>query len=168
MIEKVQNKSNLALSEKLPSCFCEGDVFFQDINRDWPDPVNYLDAIITSPPFFDSTRFYLSNWIRLWFCGWEANDFKVKPNSFIDEIQKKSMNIYQNLFSQSKERLSNGGYLILHLGKSKKCNMGEQLKTLSKYWFSHQDLFDESVLHCEKHGIKDKGTVSSHQYLVLR
>ena len=65
LIEKVQNKSKLALSEELPSCFYEGDVFFQDINRDWPDSVNHLDAIITSPPFFDSTRFYLSSWIRL-------------------------------------------------------------------------------------------------------
>ena len=78
------------------------------------------------------------------------------------------MNIYQNLFSQAKERLNNGGYLILHLGKSKKCNMGEQLKMFSKYWFLYQDLFDENVLHCEKHGIKDKGTVSAHQYLVLK
>jgi hypothetical protein len=26
---------------------------------------------------------------------------------------------------------------------------------------------DESVEHCETHGITDKGTVTSHQYLVL-
>ena len=29
------------------------------------------DVIITSPPFADSIRFYMQNWMRLWFCGWK-------------------------------------------------------------------------------------------------
>ncbi|NQT26472.1 hypothetical protein HQ585_14055, partial [candidate division KSB1 bacterium] len=33
-----------------------------------------IDSIITSPPFFDSTRFYMSNWIRMWFTGWNRED----------------------------------------------------------------------------------------------
>ena len=41
----------------------------QDATEWWPADVNELDAVITSPPFFDSTRFYLGNWMRLWFCG---------------------------------------------------------------------------------------------------
>jgi hypothetical protein len=30
------------------------------------------------------------------------------------------------------------------------------------------DLFDETVEHCETHGIKDKGDTTQHQYLVLQ
>ena len=28
--------------------------------------------------------------------------------------------------------------------------------------------FNEDVQHCESHGVTDKGTVTGHQYLVLR
>ncbi len=55
----------------------------------------------------------------------------------------------------------------MHLGKSVKCNMVMELIKISKKWFRKADLFDESVTHCESHGIKDKGTVISHQYLIL-
>ena len=30
------------------------------------------------------------------------------------------------------------------------------------------DLFNETVAHCEKHGIRDKGGTKEHQYLVLK
>ena len=45
--------------------------------------------------------------------------------------------------------------------------MAKELQKVSKRWFKTADLFDESVIHCESHGIRDKGTVTSHQYLVL-
>ena len=45
----------------------------QDATSCWAPSVCNLDAIITSPPFYDSTRFYLANWMRLWFCGWEKS-----------------------------------------------------------------------------------------------
>ena len=69
-----------------------------------------LDAIITSPPFFDSTRFHTANWMRLWFAGWEASDFVEKPATFVDERQKRSFAIYDSIFSQGAERLKPGGY----------------------------------------------------------
>jgi hypothetical protein len=57
--------------------------------------------------------------------------------------------------------------VVLHLGKSVKCDMADNLQKLGKRWFRSVDLLDESVVHCESHGIRDKGTVTSHQYLVL-
>ena len=75
--------------------------------------------------------------------------------------------IYENIFRQIKEHIKRGGVCVLHLGKSNKCDMAEELQKVSKKWFKKADLFDESVAHCESHGIRDKGTVTSHQYLVL-
>jgi hypothetical protein len=129
--------------------------------------VDQLDAIITSPPFFDSTRFYLANWMRLWFCGWEANDFRVRPLAFVDERQKSSFEIYEPIFRQGRERLKPNGVMVLYLGKSRKCDMAQSLARVASRWFHVADVFTESVAHCESHGIRDKGTVEAHQYLVL-
>lgn len=161
--EKVQRSLNVEMTDN----FVEGHVFHQDATSWWHQDVNDLDAIITSPPFFDSTRFYLANWMRLWFCGWEAKDFQTKPLAFVDEKQKSSLDIYNSIFRQSRERLKTGGVMVLHLGKSKKCDMAAELAKLAKNWFRVANIFSETVEHCESHGIRDKGTVTSHQYLVL-
>ena len=167
LISKLTEKVDKFYSEVIPSSFTSGSVFLQDSTLNWPDSINNLDAIITSPPFFDSTRFYNANWIRLWFSGWEPSDFKTMPELYVDERQKKSLSIYNTIFSQAKDRLKNNGVMVLHLGKSKKCNMGEELKSFACHWFSHSELFDENVSHCNTFGIKDIGTVTEHQYLLL-
>jgi hypothetical protein len=105
--------------------------------------------------------------LRLWFTGWSADDFANYPRGFVDERQKKSFDIYYPIFRQARERLKQGGALILHLGKSKKCDMAAELLTIGCKWFRYHDLLDENVTHCESHGIRDKGTVTEHQYLVL-
>jgi hypothetical protein len=130
--------------------------------------VRDLDAIITSPPFFDSTRFHTANWMRLWFAGWEAADFQTQPASFVDERQKVSFDVYRPIFEQCAERMKPGGFMLIHLGKSTKCNMGECLSKVAGDYLDQIDLFTESVAHCESHGIRDKGTVTHHQYLLLR
>ena len=56
---------------------------------------------------------------------------------------------------------------MLHLGQSRKCDMTQALKKRAGRWFRALDLFSESVGHCESHGIRDRGTVTSHQYLIL-
>jgi DNA modification methylase len=167
LIAKVTEKVERAINEELPINFRNGKIFNQDTTIIWPQEINNLDAIITSPPFFDSTRFYLANWIRIWFSGWSEKDFKFQVNSFVEEKQKKDFAIYETIFRQSKERLKKDGVCVLHLGKSVKCDMAMELQKISKRWFRAADLFDESVEHCESHGIRDKGTVTSHQYLVL-
>jgi tRNA G10 N-methylase Trm11 len=167
LISKLKDKVEKSLNEQLPEYFIPGRIFNQDATTVWPHEINNLDAIITSPPFFDSTRFYLANWIRLWFTGWSQDNFKYQTNSFIEEKQKKDFSIYENIFRQARERLKKDGVFVLHLGKSNKCDMAKELQKISKRWFSTADLFNENVEHCESHGIRDKGTVTSHQYLVL-
>ena len=151
----------------LSESFVEGEALLQDATAPWPGIATEIDAIITSPPFFDSTRFYLANWMRLWFCGWEKEDFSLEPRRYVDERQKRSFKVYQAVLRQARERLKQDGVLILHLGKSRKSNMSDALVRVSAPWFRVVDRFDESVTHTESHGIRDKGTVTSHQYLVL-
>lgn len=167
LIEKLCEKVTRVINKELPLNFKNGKIFNQDTTVVWPQEINELDAIITSPPFFDSTRFYLANWIRIWFTGWSEIDFKHQPKSFVDERQKVDFAIYESIFRQAKERMKKDGALVLHLGKSTKCDMALELQKISKRWFKTADLFDESVEHCESHGIRDKGSVTSHQYLVL-
>lgn len=167
LIDKLIEKVSRVIDDSLPKNFIPGQIFMQDSTEVWPDEVNDLDAIITSPPFFDSTRFYSANWMRLWFCGWSEYDFKHQIGVYLEEKQKKNMNVYESIFMQANERLKQNGVCVFHLGKSSKCDMASELKKISKKWFKTIDLFDESVLHCESYGIKNIGTVTSHQYLVL-
>jgi hypothetical protein len=68
---------------------------------------------------------------------------------------------------QSRERLKKGGVLVMHLGKSHKCDMASELSERAKKWFKVYDLLKENVADGESHGIKDRGAVKEHQYLVL-
>lgn len=167
LTDKLYEKVTRSFLDVKSNIFVEGEVFQQDILDSWNENINNLDAIITSPPFFDSTRFYLVHWLRSWFLGWEKNDFDTKKVDFIGEKQKKNFELYSSIYSQSKDRLKNGGVLVFHLGKSKKKDMGVELAKLAKPYFNNIELFDEDVTLLERHGIKDKGTVSAHQYLVM-
>ena len=167
LIEKLHAKVERGLQAEYPVEAIEGEVFFQDATLPWPNQVDTLDAVITSPPFFDSTRFYLANWIRLWFCGWEKQDFSSKPLHFLELRQKQSMKIYEGIFRQARERLKSGGVFVLHLGKSNKSDMASELKKIARFWFQVCDVFEESVTHTESHGVRDKGRVTGHQFLIL-
>lgn len=167
VIEKLKEKTARFYNKKNAAPTKYGQIFLQDSTTEWPAQISNIDTIITSPPFFDSTRFYNANWIRLWFCGWEPNDFKTKPHLYIDERQKQSFDVYAPIFKQAKERLKPNGVIVFHLGKSPKCNMGEELKKIGRKWFRHSELFAEDVGHCESFGIRDIGTVTEHQYLIF-
>lgn len=167
LIEKLKEKVTRSLEGLDRENFREGISYYQDVTKTWPTEIQSLDAIITSPPFFDSTRFYAANWMRLWFAGWDKSHFKTEPVNFIDELQKKDMSIYDNIFMQARERIKSGGVFVMHLGKSHKCNMAEVLAERAKQWFEVVDVFEESVENGESHGIKDRGSVKKHQYLVL-
>lgn len=167
LMKSLRDKVRRSLDLPYPDAFTPGAAQLQDATAWWPQEVNNLDAVITSPPFFDSTRFYLANWMRLWFCGWEWLSFRTQPMAYVDERQKSSFDIYAPIFRQARERLKAGGVFVLHLGQSRKCDMAQALRETAGRWFRVLDLFTESVGHCESHGIRDKGTVTSHQYLVL-
>ena len=167
LVPRLRAKVQRSLAVPLPPQFKPGHSLFQDATVWWPQDVTDLDAIITSPPFYGSTRFYLANWMRLWFAGWGAEDFRSRPRGFIDERQKKDLSVYEAVFRQARERLSPGGVMVLHLGKSSKCDMAAALSDMARPWFNVVDVFAEDVSHCESHGIRDKGTVVEHSYLVL-
>ncbi|MEK7448314.1 MAG: DNA methyltransferase [Planctomycetota bacterium] len=168
LIYYLGQKVERCFKQALPQNFVEGQVFNQDATSWWPNCISDLDAVITSPPFFDSTRFHLTNWMRLWFCGWELEDFYSKPLLFVDEKQKASFSVYETIFRQARERLKSDGVFVLHLGKSKKCDMAGELSKIAKKWFKVVDFFSENVTQCESHGIRDKGTVTAHQFLILK
>lgn len=167
LIEKLKEKVDRTLPNVQRNNFQIGNVYYQDATKTWPENIKELDAIITSPPFFDSTRFYSANWMRLWFAGWDSVHFKTEPVNFVDELQKKDLSIYDNIFMQAKERLKENGVFVMHLGKSQKCDMANSLAERAQRWFKVYDIFEESVEDGESHGIKDKGSVTKHQYLIL-
>lgn len=167
LIPRLKDKIKRSVKATISEDFCYGHAIFQDATEWWPANINDLDVIITSPPFFDSTRFYLGNWMRLWFSGWESHDFQQRPKAFVDVRQKRSFEVYRPVLRQCRERLSPGGVAVFHLGASRKCDMAEELARVARTWFRVADIFTESVSHCESHGIRDKGTVVSHQYLVM-
>jgi DNA modification methylase len=138
-----------------------------DCTVTWSESIPTADVIITSPPFFDSTRFYMTNWMRFWFVGWEREDFDIRASDFLETRQKQSLDVYHSFYAAAREHLCVGGLLIMHLGNSAKCDMGAELSKRVAPWFSVADVFTEGVEHCESHGIRDKGTVHGHTYLVL-
>ena len=167
LAEKLAAKVQRSLAAKRPSGFVNGTSLLQDATDRWPDEVDQLDAIITSPPFFDSTRFHLANWMRLWFSGWSRADFRTRPRAFVDERQKQGFEVYQPVIRQARERLKRGGTCVFHLGKSRKCDMAQEVANVARPWFGKAEIFSESVSHCESHGIRDKGTVVEHTYLLM-
>lgn len=168
LIPRLRDKVRRSLAAPIPDDFIPGCSISQDATTWWPGNVEDLDAVITSPPFFDSTRFHLGNWMRLWFCGWEANDFRERPLAFVDERQKRSFEVYYPILRQCRERLKADGVTVFHLGASKKCDMARELARIARTWFRVADIYTECVTHCESHGIRDKGTVVGHQFLVLQ
>ena len=123
LIEKVSEKVSKSLKVEMPHKFTEGLIILGDSTQRWDDRINNLDAIITSPPFYDSTKFYMANWIRLWFTGWNEDTFNTEPENYVDEKQKDSFDVYDPIFENARERLKTGGYFVMHLGKSDKCDM---------------------------------------------
>lgn len=127
-----------------------------------------IDAVITSPPFAGSTRFYSSNWMRLWAAGWEPEDFRAKKPQFLEERQRKGLQVYSDFFDSAYRWLKPGGRLILHLGKTSKIDMRSELQEVSAMKFEYVYGFDESVEGAEKFGIRDQGATKFHQFLFLR
>ncbi|MET3548336.1 DNA modification methylase [Paenibacillus favisporus] len=166
VITHIKNKIELSYKKGEWDNFMEGQAIFGDL-FDLPKKVNNVDAIITSPPFFDSIRFYSSNWLRLWLSGWEPEDYKNAEMRFLEGKQKRGLNIYTEFFNVCSNLLKENGKVILHLGKSNKCNMATELAKLAIQYFQVVYVGDEDVEHLEKHGVSDKGSTTAHQFLFL-
>ena len=108
------------------------------------------------------------NWMRYWFCGWERGDFEKRTDRFLETRQRVSLQVYDTVFARFAEHLAAGGIAAVHLGCSRKCDMAAELSAIAARHLEVVAVLDEDVTHCEKHGLRDKGAVTAHQYLVLR
>lgn len=51
LICRLVAKVDKCFSQKLPETFISGQIYLQDSTLSWPDEIQDIDAIITSPPF---------------------------------------------------------------------------------------------------------------------
>ena len=162
------------IEDKLTASYKKGDFstyrFGRAIYGDYRDLSSHsisADAIICSPPFADSIRFYMQNWMRLWLCGWEESNYKDADNTFLDQKQRKDFDVYISFFKTCYDILKPHGKVILHLGKTKDVDMAEELSKRASLYFTEIYRETEDVQEIEKHGIRDKGSTVEHQYLFL-
>lgn len=149
----------------LPTDYVRGDSFLSDF-RDAQDLLSRpVDLVITSPPFV-GMRFDRPNWMRLWFCGWGADDFKTKSLRSLDRQQSKSFDVYAEFFESCASVMSNGGLLLVHLGGSKSYNMVGALRGLADANFQYVGEISEDVTTVERHGVSDKGR-TTHNYVLI-
>ncbi len=167
VIEHIKDKLDISYNKIDINGLQEGKAVHGDYNSLTRDNLGVVDAIITSPPFTGSIRFYIQNWMRLWCTGWEVEDFKKADLDFLEAKQKKSMDVYYDFFSMCYNVLKPGGKVVLHLGNSKVCNMADELEIRARDKFEVVYKGSENVETIEKHGIKDKGATFEHQYLFL-
>lgn len=166
VVEHIKKKLKLSYAKSDFSSYIAG----QSIYGDYYDLCNtniVADAIICSPPFANSIKFYMQNWMRLWLCGWEEENYKSAENLFLDQKQKKNFDVYESFFEMCYKILKPNGKVILHLGKTDKVDMAEELSRRARTYFNEVYRGSENVQEIEKHGIKDKGATVEHQYLFL-
>lgn len=134
-----------------------------------PLPPASVDAVITSPPFSQSLRFFSSNWMRLWLCGWEPSDFKTKPDEFLERQQKTQFTASYERFSDAMAKLLRpGGLLVVHVGETATFNMAEALASILDQNFRVVYSGRECVADTESHGLSDKGATRAHHFLFAR
>ncbi len=167
VIEHIREKLVLSYKKGDFSNYNNGQAIWGDYNNisNWDGKVDY---IICSPPFADSIRFYMQNWMRLWLCGWEPEQFKAADDIFLDVKQKKDFSVYTSFFAMCSRVLKPSGKIILHLGKTDKVDMAAELSKYASEWFVEVYRAGEIVTEIEKHGIKDKGATVEHQFLFLQ
>lgn len=168
LIHKLKEKVTRTYKIELPGKYVIGKTYHSDfLDLEQFIPKESLDSIITSLPFFDSTRFYLANWIRMWFAGWDKEDFNKEKEKYLETKQVKNLDIYDGFFKICFNLIRNDGSLIMHLGFSKKANMAELLIPYAEKYFKIIGYFNENVSNNEKFGISDQGTVKIHQFLFM-
>lgn len=167
LMPRLRAKIDRMFSEPLLDTFRAGEAYEDSIFRfRLAVPV---DCILTSPPFLQSTRFYSSNWLRLWFCGWEYEKQLAMRGEFLEEQQRRSMSIYDTVLRAFDQFIKPGGLCILHLGATRKSSMGQQiLNYVAVNGFHPLALETENIEGWESFGIKDQGSTVKHEFLLLQ
>lgn len=128
-----------------------------------------VDAVITSPPFAQSLRFFSSNWMRLWFCGWGPEDFDQRPDEFLERKQRASFeDAYRGFLGSMHRLLRPGGLLIMHLGETRRMSMADRVAPLLGERFTLIHVGRECVADTESHGLTDKGATRAHAFVFAR
>jgi hypothetical protein len=146
----------------------EGHVYDNSFT-DLPLADGSIDAVITSPPFAQSLRFFSSNWMRLWFCGWNPDDFRAKPGDFLERRQAEDFDgAYSTFLNSMAQLLRPGGLLVMHLGETSRLNMTARITDLLDDSFALLYAGRECVADTESHGLTDKGATRAHGFLFCR
>lgn len=124
-----------------------------------------VDAVITSPPFAKSLRFWSMNWMRLWFAGWNAKQFESEPPRYLEMQQRSSYEPYREFADTMQRLLRPGGLLIMHLGETRNANMIDLITPKIEHAFKVVYVGRENVEDTETHGLMDKGATIAHWYL---
>lgn len=170
VVKKTRDRVERALATALPQDFVagrciEGD--FRDLVTELDD-TRQADAIITSPPFL-GMRFDRPNWLRLWFCGWNAKDFHETSLGFLERQQAKSLSCYEDFYDTCEKLLRGDGLLVIHIGSGKKDRLVDGLRDLAQPQFRLVGEITEDVVALEHHGLSDKGNrTTSHHLLFFR
>jgi len=164
LIDRVRGRLDRALVEEFPAAFRPGTAHQGDF-RDLPGlyPAAF-DAVITSPPFM-GMRFDRPNWLRLWFCGWEATDFHQTSRDFVERQQTQSLDCYGDLFVVIRKLLRPTGIAVIHMGSGDRDHLVEELRVIGQQSLRLIGEVVEKVDGGERHGIRDKGRTTSHHFL---
>ena len=95
----------------------------------------------------------------------------LEKESFVDYQQERDFNaVYMRILNIYHDALKNDGLAIMHLGKTKKIDMLEKISDLLKQdaRFEIIGTAEESVTECNKHGLRDQGATTDHQFLFFR
>jgi len=164
LVEHARARAKLAFKNALPQRFRRG---LSTLGSYLDLPALRLpkaDSIITSPPF-PGMRFDRPNWLRLWFCGWSAEDFHLTSMSFLERQQLLSLDVYRDFFEVSSELLRENGLLVLHLGGAETHEMVAHLTNLANARFEVREIVKEDVSSLEHHGVRDKGLTKTHEFI---
>ena len=165
LIGRLQNRLQavLPLLADLDGATLPGEVHRRDVLDLDIAPV---DAVITSPPFAESVRFWSMNWLRLWFAGWQPADFTREPQRYLEHKQRTTLDVYGAFAERAHEWLRPGGRLILHLGETSRTNMSDAIiPLLHAAGFDVAHVGRECVRATESHGLTDKGATVAHWYV---
>jgi Putative RNA methylase family UPF0020 len=168
VIEKTRARIERALAVPLPEAFVAGRGIEGDFRylASAMDSTEEAGAVITSPPFL-GMRFDRPNWLRMWFCGWSADDFHVKSLNFLERQQTKSLNCYEDFYEVCSKLLRADGLLIIHIGSGKNDRLVDGLRDLAEPLFRLIAETVEGVAALEQHGLSDKGNRTTDHHLLF-
>ncbi len=84
--------------------------------RDTPEITDgSVQLVVTSPPFLNVVDYALDNWLRCWFCGFNANEIPITTLKSVDEWRE----AMRQVFVELERVLAPGGYTAFEVGEVK-------------------------------------------------